>query len=182
MTNLRQLYYIPPAPHQIWSIIDLILNCLGYVVSNTAWQFYRNECSRCLFPSAWFFAKVNCMGSILIHSSCILRTATLTPHTEWQCLTAVCEVCEVDGDVVLFAGQFAVITLQVVSMAGVLRHPLDLMATVCLGRQLRVAPLEKKWGFTVNSTSVPSCGFFQLMLKDLWEIAQTLKKNHATKH
>lgn len=51
------------------------------------------------------------------------------------------EVCEVDGDVVLIVGQFAVVTLQVVSVAGVLSHPINLVATVIRSRQFGVTSL-----------------------------------------
>lgn len=61
-------------------------------------------------------------------------------------LTAKREVGEVDGDVVLFTGQFAGVALQVVPVAGVLSHPLNLVAAVGFGRQLWKAALgEQTW-------------------------------------
>lgn len=41
----------------------------------------------------------------------------------------------------LLAGQFAGVTLQIVSVTGVFRHPVHLVATVGLGRHLRGAAL-----------------------------------------
>lgn len=56
-------------------------------------------------------------------------------------LTAEGEVGEVYVDVVLLAGQGAVVTLQVVSVAGILRHPLYLIPAVGLGCHLGVTTL-----------------------------------------
>lgn len=56
-------------------------------------------------------------------------------------LTAEGEVGEVYVDVVLLAGQGAVVTLQVVSVAGVLCHPLYLIPAVGLGCHLGVSTL-----------------------------------------
>lgn len=59
-------------------------------------------------------------------------------------LTAQGERRQVDGDVVLLAGQFAGVALQVVSVTGVLRHPHHLVTTVQLGRHLRGAALWRQ--------------------------------------
>jgi hypothetical protein len=56
-------------------------------------------------------------------------------------LTAEGEVGEVYVDVVLLAGQGAVVTLQVVSVAGILSHPLYLIPAVGFGCHLGVTTL-----------------------------------------
>lgn len=48
---------------------------------------------------------------------------------------------QVDGDVVLLAGQSAAVALQVVPVTGVLRHPLHLVTAVLVGRHLGGAAL-----------------------------------------
>lgn len=61
---------------------------------------------------------------------------------EEECvLTAQGEGRQVDGEVVLLAGQLAAVTLQVVPVAGVLRHPVHLVAAVGAGRHPRRAAL-----------------------------------------
>lgn len=65
------------------------------------------------------------------------------PALEEKILTAQGEGCQVDGHVMLFAGQFAVVALQVVSVTGVFSHPVHLVATVNLCGHLRSAAL---WG------------------------------------
>lgn len=64
----------------------------------------------------------------------------------WAGLTGQSEGRQVDGDVVLLAGQFTGVALQVVSVAGVLRHPLHLVATVQLGDHLGSAALRRHEG------------------------------------
>lgn len=54
----------------------------------------------------------------------------------------MCEVCKIDGDVMLLVGQFAVVTLQVVPVTGILRLPLHLVATVLLSGQFGVTSLR----------------------------------------
>lgn len=56
--------------------------------------------------------------------------------------TCQSERCEVYRDVVLFAGQFAAVTLQVVSVTSIFSHPLHLVATVGLGYHLRNTALK----------------------------------------
>lgn len=70
-----------------------------------------------------------------------IQTQDAGSSEEKDPLTAHGERREVDGQVVLLAVQFAGVALQIVSMAGVLGHPLDLVATVGLCGHLRTAAL-----------------------------------------
>lgn len=58
-----------------------------------------------------------------------------------ELLTGPGEGCQVDGQIVLLAVQFAGVALQIVSVTGVLGHPLNLVATVGLCYHLRTAAL-----------------------------------------
>ena len=58
--------------------------------------------------------------------------------------TCVCEGCEVYRDVMLVVGQRAVVALQIVPVAGVLRHPLYLVATVSRCNHPGVAALQSQ--------------------------------------
>lgn len=64
-----------------------------------------------------------------------------TGMVEEEVLTAQGERCQVYGQVMLFAGQFAGMALQVVSVTGVFSHPFYLVATVRLCCHLRGAAL-----------------------------------------
>lgn len=58
------------------------------------------------------------------------------PAPGWPLTSDPAERLQVDGDIVLLAAQKAVPALQIVPGAGVLGHPLDLVAAVGLGREL----------------------------------------------
>ena len=63
------------------------------------------------------------------------------PGVEESLLTGQGERRQVYGDVVLFTGQFAGVTLQIVSVTRILSHPLHLVTTVGLRCHLRRAAL-----------------------------------------
>lgn len=74
-------------------------------------------------------------------------------------LTGQSEWCQVYGDVVLLAGQFTGVALQVVSVTSIFRHPLHLVATVGIRRHPRSTALRKQI-FHFSFTCKYSRGFW----------------------
>lgn len=112
------------------------------------WKLLRTRSgSRCSFRLRRWVQRARCMEGLWLGADCRGRCdyrnqCQTYPNVRMQePLTEAGEGCQVDGQIVLLAVQCAVVALQVVSVTGVLGHPLHLVATVGLCCHLRTAAL-----------------------------------------